>query len=282
MVQKWDMSDLLEYERIPLGEEEKNFIKLFSLEPITAYDITSHFEAIRSTLNERPMSYKNIRKRYKNVHKRVKRLQELKLIEEIRGKYPRKAKPYKLTSRGLFQYFLLHAAVSLSTPVLTAYHEDIILQNLLYQYFEVDTIMNFSDSGLQFLSSYLQKCCEDILTSSNVYRGAISTINFLKESIKLYHMSSIDVKRYSIAVKKEEEMLENIPVEVNRSLKNEIKNFVFEIVTLSAYDYLNTNMDRINQYGSTFPVPVLIKDKKFMKVFNDVKEGFDEGCKLFV
>ena len=279
MADKWDMlEELIDCRRIQLGNVEKGFIIMFfSHQPTTAYDICLEWERTKASTERRPVSYDNVRKGYKNVHKRVKRFKELKLIEEISRKYPKNAKPYRLTTRGLFQAFLLGVVGNLWDPnnsIFTMYRENSLLQILLYQYFEIDTIMKFNDLALPFLSSYLQKCCEAILSKLEEHRRDLyeyGTEKFPNEALKNEQYDRL----------KSSAQLPGLLIDIDLSLQDEMRNFIYEIVRHSALDYLNVNRDQTREPVQTFPIPVLIKDEKFMDELYDVKRTFDEGCKLF-
>ena len=279
-----DMLELIDCQRFSLGNVEQGLILLFfSQKPTTVYDICSYWESSKSSMSKRPMLYENIRRAYKNEHKRVKRLKELKLIEEVSGNYPKGAKPYKLTTTGLFQYLLLGGLeappTSSKTSTFTMSRENIIMQLLLYQYFEEDTIMKFNNIAIDLLGSYLRKCCEAII--NNLEGGMLELFTSYSP---IENSNTNKPGKYERL--KNSSQVWSLLRDVEYTIKNEMRNFVYEIIRESAYDYSDFfstgNIDWINEHRSTFPVPVLIKDKKFMEVFNDVKLDFDEGCKLFV
>lgn len=109
---------------------------------------------------------------YKNVHKRVKRLETLGLIEQIpeRRSKEREIK-YKLTSRGLFEELLDFPWPDFSQKDPTdnvvvlplVYKDDIILQTILYQYFDLETVKKIMEIfGDLFFNGFIMNCCEGI------------------------------------------------------------------------------------------------------------------------
>ncbi len=102
MTEKRLTSELVDYQRIQLGEVEKGFIFQFSFGSTTAYGICRKIEEMECLQKKVPVSYENIRKRYKNVFKRVVRLRELGLIEELEGKFPRGDSLGPLASKFVF------------------------------------------------------------------------------------------------------------------------------------------------------------------------------------
>lgn len=251
-------SEVINYKRIELGEAERNFMFYFSFGPITAYRICSRIEETISLQQKRPVIYDNVRKRYKNVHKRVGRLHDLELIQEVKGDFPKKAKPYKLTSQGLFQYLLLGLAPTLPRSIFDTYKNDIIIESVLYRYFELATISEFSDVALSFVRGYLRKCCEAILRNVESSRRMTKKLTEWKNS-------------------KYEYDIELLSADIDQSIRDEIRTLLFQIVTLSGYD----EMGREANDSALFPVLRLVRDKKFMQVLNEMRNDFNNGCKNF-
>ena len=160
MLQKGFISEIENYSQLgsPLGEVESLFLLLYSAhhKGLTAYDIFLYLQK-----QKRPMGYPN-------VLKRVKRLQELRLIELVQGEFMRKAKKYKVTTRGLFQSLLEHG---FEPRTLELYKDNIILNTILYQFFETTTIRKFVTLPRDVaLRDYIRSCCEKILKKLDKFR----------------------------------------------------------------------------------------------------------------
>ncbi|MGB6531313.1 MAG: hypothetical protein WBF33_24665 [Candidatus Nitrosopolaris sp.] len=98
---------------------------------------------------------------YKNTHKRVKRLAQLNLIEEIKGKYERGARYYRISTYG--RITSLAKSSSGDTPdYITQNKSEMVFQHLLFQFFEKETIDSFSslkEYPTVEIGDYLQDCC---------------------------------------------------------------------------------------------------------------------------
>jgi hypothetical protein len=80
------------------------------------------------------------------------------LVEAIPGsRFRRGGRNYVLTNCGLF-YILMENQV-FSGMLLSKYCESVILQLLLFQYLEVNTVKNLSPRVEIIISEYLHKCC---------------------------------------------------------------------------------------------------------------------------
>lgn len=187
------MSEILDYEKIVLGETEDYFLQMICVFPNSAYGVYSALK--KDNLSKGPMAYKN-------VHARIQRLYEIGLIEQMAGDFSRNAIKYRVTTRGLFQILLTHTP---SSGTLEMYKDNIILSTILYQFFEVETIRRFNTMPRgAALRSYVQKCCEKILQK-------------LEEFRVLPHLHK-------------EEYLET---EIDDLIKSEVKNFLFQIISIS-------------------------------------------------
>jgi len=96
---------------------------------------------------------------YKNTHKRVKRLAQLKLIEEVKGKYERGARYYRISTYGRIAFL---ASFKSEVRSYITSNRGMVLQDLLFQFFEKETIDSFS-SLKEFptvdIGDYLHECC---------------------------------------------------------------------------------------------------------------------------
>ena len=205
-----------------------------------------------------PVSYENVRKRYKNVYKRVVRLCKLGLIEELAVKFPRGANPYRLTSRGLFEYLLLGLAPSVPRSILYTYKDDAIIDSTLFRYFELETLKEFRDVALAFVGGYLRRCCESILRQIEGYRRTVKKLDEWKESGFEYN-------------------LELLSADFDQAIRDEMRTFLFQIATLSNYNEKGNN----DPDSTLFATLTLVRDKKFMKILGEMKDDFDTGCKNF-
>jgi len=88
-------------------------------------------------------------------------------------------------------------------------------------------------------------------------------------------------------------------LEMDELIKNEVRNFVFQIISISRIrsrfilDYhqpeyqnltvIGTDVDEDEEnYTGLFPKPILRKDRKFLKLLEEIKKDFDKGYKDFV
>jgi hypothetical protein len=85
------------------------------------------------------------------------KLQEMQFIEETEGKFFSSSTSYKLTELGIF--YLLLEMEEYPPVLLTKYTESIVLQTLVYQYFEIQTIKRCTASMYSEISKYLRQCC---------------------------------------------------------------------------------------------------------------------------
>jgi hypothetical protein len=251
------MSEVWEYERILLGKTEAYFLGLISVHKKTTYEIFSYLR--RETLEgKKSMAYKN-------VHKRVKRLEELGLIEPI-GKIKRGAIPHRLTSRGLYQRILLSESPFDNTPPVILNRKvreaNPIIQTILYQFFEVQTIEILIESlgWDMILADYLRETCEAILKQLEEWR-----------SIPVEYNDNMDyVMDHLITVK--------------------AKNFINQMVISFKRDQLNgldLTQDRdpyklIGGQEEVNLIRALSKYKKFITNLIEMRDDFYGGCEIFL
>ena len=96
---------------------------------------------------------------YKDVHKRVKRLEELKLIEQISGHFERGAKHYRITPYGLITN--LDIAMDVHHEFIVNNKENVVIQSLLLQFLEEPTIDSFyllKEFPTRNIGNYLYEC----------------------------------------------------------------------------------------------------------------------------
>lgn len=258
------MSEIQNYKTITLGTTEREFLLLITVGHSSAYKI---FSFLKNPKNRPGGSMA-----YKNVHRRVNRLHSLGLIEKLEGSFKRNAINYRLSSRGLFQCFLMGIMI----PFLLNKYQDknnIIIQTILYQFFEEQTMSEFLTlPRILSLGDYLRKCCQAILK-------------------KLEQNQSTRFKNN----------LNLLGDEIDTIIKDEMKNFVFHIImnirerTIDfhfidarrreykrmGYDVIKDNWvgSEHKDHSSFFPNMALATDKKFIKLLSSIKKDFEYGCK---
>jgi hypothetical protein len=134
---------LYDYEKKQIGTEEKSI--LFKV--INSVDISAQIG-----------SYLKLRdKNQLGDSSSVSKLLGLKLLTEKKGLILRGTRKYQLTSIGLF--YVLTETRSYPPSLLKKYSSDPILLTLLYQYFDVDTIVSSSARFYSVITQYLRQCC---------------------------------------------------------------------------------------------------------------------------
>ena len=110
----------------------------------------------------------------KNVRKVLTRLFELGIIEIVEGAYPHNAKPYRLTTAGLFGY-LLH--VHFMPYVLKQYEDNILFETLPYRFMERDTLEYFhSIYRIELLKSTLRDVATLLLCGLDSMRARLCLV----------------------------------------------------------------------------------------------------------
>lgn len=102
---------------------------------------------------DRPMAYKN-------VHKRIKRLEQIKMIQQIDKNFDRGAIHYEISTYGLL--YLLSSSSIDSLEYVLRHKDDIIVKSLLLDYFEektIDSLGSFNDANTSKIFDYLYGCC---------------------------------------------------------------------------------------------------------------------------
>jgi hypothetical protein len=257
LIEKRYMSEIWPYRKMPLGDTEAYFIGAISVSEKSAYDI---FLGLRNLTLEK----KNLMA-YKNVHKRIKTLEKLALIEPVEGKFRRNAIKYRLTPYGLFQRLLTSSSPFDYTPpsVLEPYmKKNPVMQTILYQYFEEETVKAFLDSQTysMLLADYLRETCEVILRKLEEWR--------------LVHTKISPMMNYG--------MDEVITIKA--------KNFITQIVIFLAraeYSKLDITQDRSPEeqvMGDEYVnvIRTLAKDQKFIKLLMKMRDEFGGGCEIFL
>ncbi|HEY7108911.1 MAG TPA: hypothetical protein VH415_05770 [Nitrososphaeraceae archaeon] len=263
------MSELLSFREISLGKTEKYFLWLLLISPHHAYEICSYLKRTEKETDRQSMAYPNVRKR-------LVRLKKMGLIEEVMEAHRfRNAIKYKVTAHGLFQCFLMigtdQGRYHIFPLYLKEHKENILLQNILYRYFEWETLLYFNTiPRAQFLNNYLRVCCEAILGKVESYR--LSIIRDKKKSMSTENM--------------------------NLTIAYQFRKFVFDIVSSSniekfkiigvneiGEEYVRFDAPGYNpndpDFSHLWPTSALSKDKKFMATLKEIKNEFNDGCKNF-
>jgi len=137
------LKTLYDYEKKEVGTEEKSIL----LKVINSADISAQIG-----------SYLKLRdKNQLGDTSTVSRLLGLKLLTEKKGLILRGMRKYQLTSTGLF--YVLTETMSYPPSLLKKYSDDPILETLLFQYFEADTIASSTARFYSIITQYLKQCC---------------------------------------------------------------------------------------------------------------------------
>ena len=160
------MSEVLTYREIALEKLRRYFLWLLLMFSESAYWIFSYLKKTEKDTGRKSMAYFNVRKR-------VIKLKNMGLIEEIPEKHRyRNSIKYRLTSHGLFHCLMMARTLYYVFPIhLRQYKDNVILQNILYRYFAVESLLYFSTiTRTLFLGDYLATCCTLILQKVESFR----------------------------------------------------------------------------------------------------------------
>jgi len=222
---------------------------------------------------------------YKNTHKRVKRLAQLKLIEEIKGDHDRGAKYYRISAYGRIAF--LAKLTSESRSYITDNKNDILVRHLLFQFFEDETIDSFA-SLKEFptidIGDYLHDCCS--ITSnvckkfwSEIKQYQIDDILPSDEIIQKY-MSYLDGKHVDRRVLNEIKEYENRLLRKYRSNDSDSSNDKFRknVLAEAVHDYNHayfnvpsrrSYLPRIGMYAHNIP-----NTRKCIGIYAEEKPSF--------
>jgi len=258
------MSEIKKYRRrISLGPREEQFLGMIivSQGSASAYSIYSELND-GETDNGKARKLPEIRTphtdsmSYKNVHKRIKRLQTLELIEPVQEqKQKGKEIKYKPTSRGLFQELLGFEWYGSSMVTPLNYKDDIIIQTILYRYFEFETIEVLMEIfGPSLFHDFVTKCCEEI------QQRVEGVLNELEYEYPRYYSDKKVIASFFHAESPTSKSIDEI-------IRNEARNLIPEIVRECAK----------MRYNDNFPNPQLLRDEKFKELLEEAKNEFYEG-----
>jgi hypothetical protein len=111
----------------------------------------------------------------------ILKLQEMQLIEEGEGKFFSGSANYKLTEQGIF--YLLSELEEYPPVLLIKYPESVVLQTLIYQFFNVQTIKRCTANVYSEITKYLKQCCTTTIARLDALKSS-QTENDLKERIQ--------------------------------------------------------------------------------------------------
>jgi hypothetical protein len=275
LLKKGFLLGLMKCRRLSLGSGELRCLNAIASGPISAYGLY--------TLERKKIDIKNIRKTFKKIYSK-------ELIEETGRKLPHNAKEYRLTFQGLFQYLLHNAA----NPIdLKRYSNDILLDTILYQFFDAETLDYFLTMFRVFrLNRYLRNCCEVILERIEQYEGTRFYTYYKRVGDSYFGR-----------------IPESLSDDIDRLILGEIENFIFQIVIVSKEripDFIlrsagrlpiTTKMKGVSinmgtftmihkdatddiddpNYQYAYPNLALAKDKKFTRLLDKIKTKFNDG-----
>ena len=277
--------ELGDYQEANLGDIESLFLRRIADGYTSAYNLFLYLKSPETHAHphKKPMAYKN-------VYKRVRRLEELKLIE-FEKKAGRNAKHYKLTTKGL--WYIISDVRTYDTNLFLKYKDNIILQTLLYPYFEYETIekCRHYSSLHSIISQYLRECCFITFSIFKQYGGqehyalvASHVSKMLKDgswtNIKNHVGEPISTSNPYVLAIEEMLALHAKSFAFKLSLK-----YVQKLPRVVLYDDgcetigMNDPSFFINSPYESRTRSILSKDKKFMKLLETVAQDFDIGHK---
>jgi hypothetical protein len=259
------ISEIINYSPINLGHTEEDFLYLISIAPQSAFSISLELKRIKhETKQKKGMAYGNILKR-------VKRLQILGLIEK-EGKYRRNQIKYKITSRGIFELMLKHG---LNHETILKQKDNVIIQSLVYQFFELETIRKFVTLPRRFaLNNYFRHCSDEIMAKLDFLRNAPYVFSAEEIIIEFEDLILREIQKFVflIIVQLRVTALTQDPQKELTYLKNK---------ELWRWRWGRDDSENGNgpNYVDLFPKPALMRDMKFLKILTEIVTEFDNGCK---
>lgn len=247
---------------IQLGPVEEDILNIIAQIPHSAWGIAEIYK--KNTKNGMP---------YGNVHRRLQRLKALGFIE-VEGKYARSETKYKITSHGLFKLMLEFGVITYS---LLKNKDDILLQTLLFQFFEIETIKKFITYPREHaIRGYLR----------NVSNAIIKKMEELRK-LSIYSGSQATDEIEDIILKEIQQFVFLIVVPWNTTSVNYKLNifsdpYKNEKMWFSRSGFDHEEDENGPNYKDLFPKPALMKDKKFLKIVKEIKESFDKGSKDYL
>lgn len=112
---------------------------------------------------------------YRDTKNQMPELIKLELVEQVQDQdrpNPHKAKRYKLTKNGVYFIITRYLTSAVASNMLTDYGDHPMYRFFLYPLISADTLsrltaLNSRSFLFSHVSSYLQHCCEEIVTANN-------------------------------------------------------------------------------------------------------------------
>ncbi len=218
----------------------------------------------------RPPSYLKLRRHRESYSKdeydAMKRLQERNLIEvqDKRKSFMGREIVFVLTTFGLF--YIFSNLMSYPPQLLTKYQHNVILNTLLFPYFEVDTIERSTARLYSVVTQYLQDCCRTTLHRIDISKKSAtpSIISNIRDQERHSKISESDLQWHAKVL----------------AFKLGIMYSESSIlVMVNSVDVANDSA-RVAMYEleSTMKT-ILSKDKKFVQLLKVVQADFGNGYK---
>ncbi len=237
------ITELKNYRKYNLTDEEKSF--LYKI--ITGHERTLNIKSYLRIKNQEVVSG--------NINDKAQNLEKYELIESTKGKFLTKSSSYKITIHGIF--YILTNIINYPPQFLSRYNDTIILQLLLFQYFETSTINSVTSEFYSIITNYLKQC-------TNLLE------NLLEE---LQNQDNIENNKDKEIVKK-----------IERELSYYIKDLVFKIIltyrdsNLLEFDKNMTDEAKVAIYEMENKMKsALSKDSKFIRISEIVNKEYIEG-----
>ena len=278
MITKGFILETMKWQNITLGEVPLKYLNMIGATPLTAYDIYLHVKKVPDK---------------KNIRKTLQRLEKLGLIEVVEGKYPHNARPYRLTTQGLFQYLL---NVTVLPYALKQYEKNILLDTLLYQFLEPETLTYFySIYRIQLLNRYFKRCCRSMILRFGEYarskwiRPQVNKVvlDFLIGDMDKIIMREINSFIFEIAIsckpnnEPEDDIITLLTPKQTKEDKK-LSDAYSQIKGLKGVDFDAFKVSK-SKYGPNFeglyPIHALSRDSKFKKLLKEMQKEFIDGSK---
>jgi hypothetical protein len=250
------LTEISKYERIE---------KLHDIERSSLFKIMNTYH---------PSSYLKLRRHHESYNKdelnAIRRLEELNLIQiqDKQKSFMGRKIFYVLTSFGLF--YIFSNLLNYPPQLLTKYQHDIILNTLLFPYFEVKTIEGSTARFYSVITQYLQECC----------RTTHQRIHVVKKSTTATStsMNVIEGERHTKILESELQWHAKVI-----AFRLAIMYSESNILLMVNSDDVGNDTGRVAMYEleSTMKT-ILSKDNKFMQLLERVYTDFGDGYKVLM
>ena len=222
----------------------------------------------------RPASYLRLRRHREPYNKdeqdAIMRLREFNLVEEVRDKrksFLGREILYVLTTSGLF--YIFSNQLSYPPQLLIRYQDNIILNTLLFPYFEVDTIERSTARFYSIITQYLQECCRMTLHRIDTIKKS-TTANSTNMNLK-----NGDRERHAKILESDLQFHAKLI-----AFRLGVRYSESNILLMVNSDDVDDDSARVAIYEleSTMKT-ILSKDKKFMQLLKVVHAEFGYGYK---